>query len=139
VELRHLGETVALEPRVFDVLAYLVHHRDRVVPKEELLDEVWGDRFVSESALSSCIRHVRRALGDDGTAQRFVRTAHGRGYRFVAHVASAEVGAGTGPWPPVEGLPVAGPSGTCHRPERTSPGTGSSLKAFRSRSVGLGR
>jgi DNA-binding winged helix-turn-helix (wHTH) protein len=47
VELRHRGEPVAVEPRVFDVLVYLVRHRDRVVPKEELLDGVWGDRFVS--------------------------------------------------------------------------------------------
>jgi predicted ATPase/DNA-binding winged helix-turn-helix (wHTH) protein len=107
VELRHLGETVAVEPRVFDVLSYLVRHRDRVVPKEELLDEVWGHHFVSESALSSCIRHVRRALGDDGTAQRFVRTTHGRGYRFVAQVTRAAIDAGSGPWSPVDGPAAA--------------------------------
>jgi DNA-binding winged helix-turn-helix (wHTH) protein len=89
VELRHLGAPVPLEPRVFDVLEYLVRHRERVVPKEELLDEVWGDRFVTESALSSCVRHIRRVLDDDGTAQRFVRTARGRGYRFVAPVTAA--------------------------------------------------
>ncbi len=93
VELRHRDTPVTLEPRVFDVLAYLVRHRDRVVPKEELLDEVWGDRFVSDSALSSCIRHVRRALGDDGSAQRFVRTAHGHGYRFVAPVVDGPMAA----------------------------------------------
>ena len=92
VELRDQGGPVTLEPRVFDVLAYLVRHRDRVVPKEELLDELWGGRFVSESALSSCIRHVRRVLGDDGAAQRFVRTAHGRGFRFVAPVSDTEAG-----------------------------------------------
>jgi predicted ATPase/DNA-binding winged helix-turn-helix (wHTH) protein len=103
VELRHVGETVALEPRVFDVLAFLVRHRDRVVPKEELLDEVWGHQFVSESALSSCIRHVRRVLGDDGAAQRCIRTAHGRGYRFVARVTSVEIDAGTGSWSAVDG------------------------------------
>jgi predicted ATPase/DNA-binding winged helix-turn-helix (wHTH) protein len=86
VELLHCGEPVAMEPRVFDVLVHLVSHRDRVVAKSELLDGVWGDRFVSESALSSCIRHVRRALGDDGGSQRYLKTAHGRGYRFVAAV-----------------------------------------------------
>jgi predicted ATPase/DNA-binding winged helix-turn-helix (wHTH) protein len=91
------GNPVPLEPRVFDVLAYLVRQRDRVVPKEELLDEVWGDRFVSDSALSSCIRHVRRALGDDGSAQRFVRTAHGRGYQFVAPVTSVAPVSSAGP------------------------------------------
>ena len=75
---------VDLEPQVFAVLAHLVHHRDRVVPKEELLDEVWGSRFVSESALTTRIKQVRRAVGDTGRDQRLVRTYHGRGYRFVA-------------------------------------------------------
>jgi pimeloyl-ACP methyl ester carboxylesterase/DNA-binding winged helix-turn-helix (wHTH) protein len=77
---------VAVEPQVFDVLVYLVRHRDRVVSKEELLDEVWGDRFVSESALTSRIKAARRAIGDDGANQRIIRTLHGRGYRFVADV-----------------------------------------------------
>jgi len=68
-ELRRAGEPVRIEPQVFDVLVHLVHHRDRVVPKEELLDEVWGDRFVSESALSSRIKSARRAVGDTGRDQ----------------------------------------------------------------------
>ena len=85
-ELRRDGAAVALEPQAFDVLLYLVRHRDRVVPKEELMDEVWGGRFVSETAVTSRIKQVRRALGDDGQAQRMVRTLHGRGYRFVADV-----------------------------------------------------
>ena len=71
-------------PRRFDVLAFLVTHHDRVVTKEELLDEVWGDRFVSESALTSRIKQARRAVGDDGRRQDVIRTVHGRGYRFVA-------------------------------------------------------
>ena len=83
-EVRRDGDVVAVEPQVFDVLVHLVRHRDRVVSKEELLDEVWGDRFVSESALTSRIKAARRAIGDDGTAQRVIRTVHGRGYRFVA-------------------------------------------------------
>ena len=83
-ELRRAGAPVKIEPQVFDVLVHLVHNRDRVVPKEELLDEVWGDRFVSESALSSRIKAARRAVGDDGQLQRCIRTVHGRGYRFVA-------------------------------------------------------
>jgi DNA-binding winged helix-turn-helix (wHTH) protein/DNA-binding CsgD family transcriptional regulator len=90
-ELRRGGVPVAVEPQVFEVLAYLVEHRDRMVPKTELLDEVWGDRFVSESALTSRIKAARRALGDTGREQRFIRTVHGRGYRFVA-----EAGASTG-------------------------------------------
>lgn len=80
---------VHVEPQVFDVLAYLVDHRDRVVPKEELLDEVWGDQFVSESALTSRIKSVRKALGDDGRRQMYVRNVHGRGYQFVGRVDGA--------------------------------------------------
>lgn len=73
-----------VERQVFDVLAYLLAHRSRVVPKSELLDQVWGDRFVSESALTSRIKAARRAVGDDGAAQRVIRTSFGRGYQFVA-------------------------------------------------------
>jgi DNA-binding winged helix-turn-helix (wHTH) protein len=82
-EIRHQGVTVPVEPQVFDVLAYLVERRDRVVTKAELLDNIWGDRFVSESALTSRIKAARRAIGDDGSRQTLIRTAHGRGYRFV--------------------------------------------------------
>jgi pimeloyl-ACP methyl ester carboxylesterase/DNA-binding winged helix-turn-helix (wHTH) protein len=85
-ELRRDGTRSAIEPQVFDVLALLVRERDRVVSKEELLDAVWGDRFVSEAALTSRIKALRRAVGDDGRAQRVVRTVHGRGYQFVAPV-----------------------------------------------------
>ena len=66
------------------MLEYLVTHRDRVVPKEELLDHIWGDRFVSEATLASNIRAARAGVGDDGRAQRVIKTIHGRGYRFVA-------------------------------------------------------
>jgi DNA-binding winged helix-turn-helix (wHTH) protein len=86
VELRRDGAPVATEPQVFDVLAYLLTHRDRVVSKQELLDEVWGTRFVSESALTSRIKSARRAVGDNGRDQSIIRTVHGRGYRFVAEV-----------------------------------------------------
>jgi predicted ATPase/DNA-binding winged helix-turn-helix (wHTH) protein len=79
-------EVVAVQPQVFDVLLYLINHRDRVVPKEELLDAVWGDRFVSESALTSRIKAARSAVGDDGARQDVIRTVHGRGYQFTATV-----------------------------------------------------
>jgi DNA-binding winged helix-turn-helix (wHTH) protein/tetratricopeptide (TPR) repeat protein len=92
VELRRDGEPVAVEPQVFDVLAYLVRNRDRVVPKTELLDQVWGDRFVSESALTSRIKSARRAIGDTGREQRAIKTVHGRGYRFVLPVTDDEDG-----------------------------------------------
>ncbi|MEV0804285.1 alpha/beta fold hydrolase [Kribbella sp. NPDC050281] len=83
-EIRRAGVPVPLEPQAFDVLSYLVSHRDRVVAKEELMDRVWGGRFVTEAAVTSRIKQVRRALGDDGHSQRMIRTLHGRGYRFVA-------------------------------------------------------
>lgn len=85
-ELHKDGHAVPLEPQAFDVLVHLVEHRDRVVTKQELMDAVWGDRFVSETAVTSRIKQVRRALGDDGRAQAMVRTVHGRGYRFVGRV-----------------------------------------------------
>jgi predicted ATPase/DNA-binding winged helix-turn-helix (wHTH) protein len=79
---------VHVEPQVFGLLHHLIVHRDRVVPKEELLDAIWGDRFVSESALTSRVKAARRAVDDDGQAQRVIKTIHGRGYRFVAEVLS---------------------------------------------------
>jgi DNA-binding winged helix-turn-helix (wHTH) protein/tetratricopeptide (TPR) repeat protein len=84
IELRRAGQIVDMEPQVFDVLAYLLRHRERVVPKTELLDQIWGNRFVSESALSSRIKSARRAVGDTGRDQRIIKTIYGRGYRFVA-------------------------------------------------------
>jgi len=80
------GRELKVEPQVFDVLRYLVAHRGRVVRKEELLDEVWGSRFVSESALTTRIKSVRQAVGDDGSRQEIIRTVHGKGYEFVADV-----------------------------------------------------
>ena len=82
--VQRAGEVLHVQPQVFDVLAYLLRHRDRVVTKEEILDNVWGDRFVSESALTSRIKSARRLLGDDGTTQAYIATVHGRGYRWIA-------------------------------------------------------
>jgi DNA-binding winged helix-turn-helix (wHTH) protein/pimeloyl-ACP methyl ester carboxylesterase len=82
-ELRRDGAHVPIEPQAFDVLVHLVRHRERVVSKAELMDEVWGGRFVTETAVTSRIKQARRALGDDGQSQRMIRTVHGRGYRFV--------------------------------------------------------
>ena len=80
------GEPQHVQPQVFDVLSHLVLNRSRVVPKTELLDTVWGDRFVSESTLTSRIKAARRAVGDDGITQSVIKTVHGRGYRWVVPV-----------------------------------------------------
>ena len=83
-ELRRAGRPRPIEPQVFDVLAYLVTHRDRVVGKDELLETLWGGRIVTESTLSSRIKAARKALDDSGREQRVIATLHRRGYRFVA-------------------------------------------------------
>ena len=85
-ELRSPAGPVEIEPQVFNVMRYLIEHRDVVVAKEAVLDAIWGDRFVSESALTSRIKSARKAVGDDGRTQRVIHTVHGRGYRFVAAV-----------------------------------------------------
>ena len=83
-ELRRAGETVAVEPKVFKVLAYLLAHRDRVVSKNELLECFWPGTFMSESALTRCLTKVCRAVQDDSVSQRIIKTVRGHGYCFVA-------------------------------------------------------
>lgn len=75
---------VRIEPKVFDVVRYLIAHAERVVSKDELLGRLWPGEHVSESVLPRCITVARKALGDDPNAQRVIQTVHGRGYRFVA-------------------------------------------------------
>jgi len=86
VELRADGELRPLEPQVFALLAFLVEHRERLVSRDEVLEKVWDGRLVSDSALASRVKAARKALGDDGRSQRFIRTIHGQGLRFVAEV-----------------------------------------------------
>lgn len=90
LQLRRAGAAQPLEPLVFDLLTYLVTHRDRIVSRSELLDQLWSGKVVSESALSSAIKAARHALGDNGQAQDFIATFHRRGYRFVADIDAPE-------------------------------------------------
>ena len=85
-ELRRAGAIVHVEPQVFDLLVYLIRNRDRTVSKDELFDSIWQGRVVSEATLSSRISAARRALGDSGNDQSFIRTLHKRGFRFVGDV-----------------------------------------------------
>ncbi len=97
-ELRRSGNPVAVEPQVFNLLAFLAANRDRTVTKDELFAEIWGGRIVSDAALSSQIKAARKAIGDDGSSQHSIRTVHGRGFRFVAPVAaSVETSAAASP------------------------------------------
>jgi adenylate cyclase len=80
------GEAVALQPKVFKTLLYLVQHPGRVIPKQELFAELWPGTIVTDGVLSRCIKELRQALSDDARESRFIRTAARVGYAFVADV-----------------------------------------------------
>lgn len=84
LELRAGGTVRPVEPQVFALLALLVGNRERVVSRDEIIEKVWDGRVVSDAAIDSRIKSVRQALGDDGTAQKYVRTIPRKGFRFVA-------------------------------------------------------
>ena len=85
-EVQHGTRRLALEPKVFQVLLYLLEHRDRMVPKAELLEQCWPETFVSESALTRCLARLRKAVQPTPTAPPVIETRHRQGYRFVAEV-----------------------------------------------------
>src|SRR5688572_21811875 len=86
------GLVVSLEPRAVQVLSYLIRHRERVVPKEELLDQIWTDVFTTDAVLKQAVSQVRRALGDSPDSPRYIQTFHSRGYRFIARVGAQTAG-----------------------------------------------
>ena len=65
------------------MLTYLVENSDRLITKDELVEKIWDGRFITDAAISTVVKTVRKALGDDGNTQKYVRTVHGRGFRFV--------------------------------------------------------
>lgn len=83
-ELRRAGQRVHVEPKVFDLLVFLLEHADRVVTKRELLDAVWPGEHVVEAVLPTAVRRLRTALGQDSTSDSPIATERGRGYRFAA-------------------------------------------------------
>ena len=85
-ELRRDAQLVPVEPQVFDLLAYLISNRQRVVSKDDLVAAIWGGRIISESAISSKVTAVRQAVGDSGGKQRLIRTVTRKGFRFVGDV-----------------------------------------------------
>ena len=101
VELRTAGSTIALQRQVFDLLLLLVENHDRLVTRDEIVEKVWQGRAISETAISSRIKALRQALGDDGTKQRIIRTLHGRGFRCIVDVSlkALSVASGADPQP----------------------------------------
>src|SRR5271170_1289423 len=111
-ELHRGRERIAVEPQVFDLLIYLLTHRDRVASKDDLFASVWGGRVVSDSTLTSRINAARKAIGDSGEGQRLIRTVARKGFRFVGTVqikdkgcddvdVAAASGDGREPWRPI--------------------------------------
>jgi pimeloyl-ACP methyl ester carboxylesterase len=103
-ELHDGGKTVAVEPQVFDLLEFLIRNRDRVVSRDDLIEGVWGGRIVSESTLATRINAARRAIGDDGAAQRLIKTIARKGFRFVGEVSDGQAA------PPATSAPAAAQS-----------------------------
>src|SRR3954453_7514257 len=85
-ELRRAGDLLTLEPKVFDLLAFLIANRDRVVTRDELITQIWDGRIVSESALATCINASRVAVNDSGEQQRLIKTLPRKGIRFVGQI-----------------------------------------------------
>jgi DNA-binding winged helix-turn-helix (wHTH) protein/predicted ATPase len=106
-ELRQQGVPVPLERKAYHVLVYLVQRADRLVTKRELLEAVWPEVYVNDSAVACCIGAVRQAVGDRRETQGVIRTVHGQGYRFVAPVVVQPDAAGaTSPADPAPPVPA---------------------------------
>lgn len=107
-ELRRGAEEIELQPRVFDLLLYLLRNRDRAIDKDELQDAVWPGMVVTETALTRAVMKARKAVGDNASAQAVIKTLHGHGYRFVAELLPEE--APEPALPPDRTAPSAGPA-----------------------------
>jgi DNA-binding winged helix-turn-helix (wHTH) protein/predicted ATPase len=101
------SQAIKLRPKAFAVLNYLIERRGQLVTKEELLNSIWPQTFVSDAVLKVTIRQLREALDDDPKSPRFIETAHRRGYRFIGQLAeSAPAGrVGSVSTTPSAGLP----------------------------------
>jgi DNA-binding winged helix-turn-helix (wHTH) protein/tetratricopeptide (TPR) repeat protein len=90
LELRCGPVVIPVEPLVFDLITLLLEQPGVVVSRDQLVDDLWNGRIVSESTISTAVKSARKALGDTGTDQKFIRTVRGRGILFVAPVATVE-------------------------------------------------
>ncbi|MDH5502250.1 MAG: winged helix-turn-helix domain-containing protein, partial [Gammaproteobacteria bacterium] len=84
------GQEIHLEPVVLKLLIYLIENRERLVTRHELMDTVWGDTVISESALTKAVARLRKALDDDSADPRYLETVRSQGYRFVADIEKVE-------------------------------------------------
>ncbi|MGE0514144.1 MAG: transcriptional regulator, partial [Hyphomicrobiaceae bacterium] len=87
-ELRRGEKLVHVEPLVFDLLRFCIANAGRVLSRDEIIAEVWRGRFVSDAAVSSAIKAARKALGDSGETQTYIRTIRGRGFQFTVEALS---------------------------------------------------
>src|SRR5258705_13468182 len=82
-ELRRGADVLPTTPQVFDLLDYLIRHRERVVSKDDLISAIWNGRIVSDAALTTRLNAARSAIGDDGERQRLIKTLPRKGFRFI--------------------------------------------------------
>lgn len=116
-ELRRDGMPLRVEPRVLDLLLFLIRHRDRVVSREELLDSIWKEKFIGEAALTRCVMEARKIIAVEGEEDP-IRTVHRRGYRFVASVIEENLAEAASVPEPVQALePVSLPESPVPVPE----------------------
>ena len=88
-ELHRGTDVIAIAPRVFDLLNYLIGNRERVVSKDDLISTIWQGRIVSDAALTTRLNAARNAIGDSGDEQRLIRTLPRKGFRFIGTVQEA--------------------------------------------------
>jgi adenylate cyclase len=115
-ELRCGADIVSVAPQVFDVLDYLIRNRERVVSKDDLVTAIWEGRIISDTALTTCLKAVRSAIGDSGEGQRLIKTLPRKGFRFVGRVREEQ-----GPGHTLDGgTPVEAPRPALALPDRPS-------------------
>lgn len=106
-ELRRAAAAHPVEPLVFDLLVFLARNPNRVVSRDEVVEQVWQGRVVSDATIASCIKSVRRALGDSGESQTYLRTVRGRGFELTAQVQAVTASAPPASTPPATAPPPA--------------------------------
>src|SRR6266481_1873735 len=89
-QLSRKGEPVALNSKYLDVLLMLVKHSGQLVEKQRIFDEVWDGVFVTDAALTQCIKDIRKQLGDDASSPRYIKTVPKHGYIFIGTVIEAD-------------------------------------------------